>query len=106
GIGNPEAFRRTLTDQGASVCAFRAFPDHHSYSRADVEELRRWAQQQPAAGIVVTTQKDLVKLRLSQLSGRPLWALRIRLQGLTEGNLGALDEKLKRCLFTTTNHLV
>jgi hypothetical protein len=27
----------------------------------------------------LTTQKDLVKLRVNDLAGRPLWALRIRL---------------------------
>ena len=44
GIGNPEAFRRTLRDLGADVVAFRTFPDHHAYARADVEELRAWAR--------------------------------------------------------------
>src|SRR5204863_366285 len=52
GIGNPEAFRRTLTDQGASLCDFRTYADHHPYSRADVEELRRWAGQLPATQLL------------------------------------------------------
>jgi tetraacyldisaccharide 4'-kinase len=79
GIGNPEAFRRTLFDLGADLRAFRAFPDHHPYSRDDVEDLRRWAGGLPADGVVVTTQKDLVKVRLPRLGGRPLAALRVRL---------------------------
>ncbi len=79
GIGNPEAFRRTLADLGADVVAFRTFPDHHPYARADVDDLRAWGRQQPADCVVVTTQKDLVKLRLSDLGGRELWALRIEL---------------------------
>ncbi len=95
GIGNPDAFRRTLTDQGAAVCAFRTFPDHHLYSRADVDDLRHWAREQPTDCVVVTTQKDLVKLRLSDLAGRPLWALRIRLQALAEGGTAALDQQLR-----------
>src|SRR5947209_6210466 len=28
GVGNPEAFRRTLAGVGATVAAFRAYPDH------------------------------------------------------------------------------
>ena len=32
GLGNPDAFRRTLTDLGATVVAFRAYPDHHAYT--------------------------------------------------------------------------
>ncbi len=96
GLGNPEAFRRTLTDLGANVGDYRTYPDHHSYSRDDVEELRRWAGGQPAEAIVLTTQKDLVKLRVSELVGRPLWALRIRLEALTESGMDALDEQLRR----------
>ena len=94
GIGNPEAFRRTLTDLGARVCAFRTYADHHPYTRADIEELRRWANLQQDC-VVVTTQKDLVKLRLSDLAGHPLWALRIALQPLNEGGMAALDQQLR-----------
>ncbi len=79
GIGNPEAFRRTLRDLGANVVAFRTFPDHHAYARADVDDLRGWARSQTTDCVVVTTQKDLVKLRLTDLGGRELWALRIEL---------------------------
>jgi tetraacyldisaccharide 4'-kinase len=91
GIGNPGAFRRTLTDLGGTVTAFRTFPDHHAYTRTDVEDLRSWARQQ-AAGVVVTTQKDLVKLRLTHLDEHELWALRIHLQ--IDTGQEALDRKL------------
>jgi tetraacyldisaccharide 4'-kinase len=92
GIGNPAAFRRTLTGLDAQLTAFRVFPDHHAYTRADLEDLRSWARQQPAAGLIVTTQKDLVKLRVPQLGGRPLWAVQIALH-ITRGS-----ETLARCL--------
>jgi tetraacyldisaccharide 4'-kinase len=77
GLGNPAAFRRTLTDLGANVIAFREFADHQPYSRADVDDLQRWASELPQDAVVVTTQKDWVKLRITELGGRPLWALRI-----------------------------
>jgi tetraacyldisaccharide 4'-kinase len=79
GLGNPEAFRQTLAQLGADIRSFRTFPDHHAYARNDVEDLRVWARQQGTDCIVVTTQKDLVKLRLTQLSGHDLYALRVRL---------------------------
>jgi tetraacyldisaccharide 4'-kinase len=79
GLGNPEAFRRSLLEQGARVDLWRTYPDHHAYSRADVDELRDWARQLPPEELLVTTQKDLVKLRLARLGDRPLWALRIAL---------------------------
>jgi tetraacyldisaccharide 4'-kinase len=93
GIGNPQAFRRTLADLGAAICAFKIYPDHHAYTRADVDALRAWAGQQAMDCLVVTTEKDLVKLRLAQLGGRALWALRIGLQ--IGAGQEALDRKLK-----------
>jgi tetraacyldisaccharide 4'-kinase len=80
GIGNPEAFRQTLTSLGTDVRGFRTFPDHHPYTRADVDGLRSWASQLPADAWMVTTQKDWVKLRLTELVGRPLWAVRVGLR--------------------------
>jgi tetraacyldisaccharide 4'-kinase len=79
GIGNPAAFRQTLDGLGARVMAFRSFPDHHPYTRADVDDLRAWAAALPADAAVVTTQKDWVKLRIPDLSGCPLFAVRIGL---------------------------
>lgn len=79
GLGNPDAFRRTLTTLGGDVIDWRTFPDHHNYTRGDIDDLTRWAQRQPTDAVVVTTQKDLVKIRLDQLGTRPLWALHIEL---------------------------
>jgi len=43
GIGNPAGFRHTLKTLGCNVTAWREFPDHHSYTREDVESLKEWA---------------------------------------------------------------
>lgn len=76
GIGNPKAFERTLADLGTTVLQWRIFPDHYAYARADVQSLSDWAQRlKPDA--FVTTQKDVVKLRLADLGGVPLWAVRV-----------------------------
>ena len=80
GIGNPDAFRATLAGLGADVRDFRTYRDHHPYARADVDELRERAARLPPEAWVVTTQKDWVKLRLTDLGGRPLWAVRVGLQ--------------------------
>ncbi|HEY7309428.1 MAG TPA: tetraacyldisaccharide 4'-kinase [Gemmataceae bacterium] len=92
GLGNPDAFRRTLLDWGGQTLDFRVYPDHHAYSRADVEELQRWANDLPVGTSIVTTQKDLVKLRLCRLGDRPLWCLRIRL--CVESGQDVLDSRL------------
>ena len=83
-IGNPDAFRKTLTALGLNVIAWRTYPDHHPYTKDDVESLRDWARQLPEGAAVVTTQKDLVKIRLESLGSRDLWALAIQLQ-ITSG---------------------
>jgi tetraacyldisaccharide 4'-kinase len=93
GIGNPDAFRRTLEGLGADVRGFRTYPDHHSYGRGDVESLRAWLRGLPPDGLAVTTQKDLVKLRVDRLGDRPLWSLRVRLQVLS--GLGEFEERLR-----------
>jgi tetraacyldisaccharide 4'-kinase len=79
GIGNPEAFRRTLVDLGSRLVDFHTYPDHHAYGREDVDALRERARGLPCDALLVTTQKDLVKLRVDQLAGRPLWAVRVGL---------------------------
>jgi tetraacyldisaccharide 4'-kinase len=60
GIGNPEAFRWTLTSLGARIRLFEVFADHHAYTRADLDRLIAAAA---AAGCktLVTTGKDYVK---------------------------------------------
>lgn len=83
GIGNPAAFRRTLESLGSTVIAERTFPDHHGYTRPDVDGLREWAKALPSDAVVATTQKDLVKLRLAELGGRPVRAVRIGLRFLS-----------------------
>ncbi len=81
GIGNPEGFRRTLESLGAALASFRAFPDHHSYTAADVAELTSWSAA-AGADLVLTTQKDSVKLRAETLGPTPLRALRVGLEFL------------------------
>jgi len=76
GIGNPGAFRSSLGRLSFQADHFRVFPDHHNYSRFDVEALDRWTRQL-AVDAVVCTQKDLVKIALETLGDRPLWAVEI-----------------------------
>ena len=79
GLGNPAGFRRTLAGLGGEVVAFREFPDHHNYEQPDVEALVQLAQQSRADALVCT-HKDLVKLRVDQLAGKPLWAVVVGLE--------------------------
>jgi tetraacyldisaccharide 4'-kinase len=92
GLGNPEGFRRTIAGLCGEVVDFRRFPDHHPYSAGDVDDLARWADGL-GVNLVLTTQKDLVKLRTSTLGRAPLRALRIGLE--LSGSLGPLEARLE-----------
>jgi len=61
GIGRPEAFRQTLAELGTQVTAFKAYPDHHPYSRSDLDRLLLLAGQS-GTDRLLTTEKDGVRL--------------------------------------------
>jgi tetraacyldisaccharide 4'-kinase len=95
GIGNPAGFRRTLEECGFNVAAFREFPDHFAFGRADVESLAAWTRELEVEA-VLCTQKDLVKLGIDRLGSRPLWAVTIGLEiAAGEAELEARLEKLR-----------
>lgn len=81
GLGNPDGFRRTLAGLGCEVVDFREFPDHHNYQRADIDDLADRAAKHQADALVCT-HKDLVKVRLDALAGKPIWAVVVGLEFL------------------------
>ncbi len=56
GVGNPQAFERTVHALGARVGEHRAFGDHHAYAPGDLDGLGVDGR------LLVTTAKDAVKL--------------------------------------------
>lgn len=81
GIGNPPAFRRTLGSLGVEVVAWRPFPDHHNYTRDDVEALADEARR-ARADAILCTHKDLAKVQAGDLGGAVLWAVEIEMDVL------------------------
>ena len=68
GIGDPQRFFRTLRESGVEMVGERAFPDHHPFSAAEIEALIRDADR--GGAILVTTEKDLMRLRGSAFPDR------------------------------------
>jgi tetraacyldisaccharide 4'-kinase len=56
GIGQPEAFRRTLQELGLEPTFFEVFPDHHHYTSEEIGALKA------RAAVLVTTEKDLLNV--------------------------------------------
>lgn len=90
GIGNPEAFRKTLESVGAEVVKFRTYADHYLYDLRDLRQLNAEAQEF-MADVVVTTEKDATKLNPEAFE-LPLAALRVEVE-ITRG-----EEELEACL--------
>jgi tetraacyldisaccharide 4'-kinase len=77
-LGNPEGFEQSLADQGAEVVPAR-YPDHHRYYP---EELGREAARarEEACALIVTTEKDAVKIDPAWASPTPVWVLPVELE--------------------------
>jgi tetraacyldisaccharide 4'-kinase len=71
GVARPERFLASLAAAGAVVHELIRFPDHHAYSAADNARIAAAAGER----LVVTTEKDLVKL-----PGLTVRALRVALE--------------------------
>ena len=97
GIANPGRFEAMLVRLGAHIAAHRIYSDHHGYTSADLRTIDE-AAEDVGASMVVTTEKDMVKLtRLNIVRvGVPLYALSISLE-LIEG-AGLLESMLNRLL--------
>ncbi|WP_428306471.1 tetraacyldisaccharide 4'-kinase [Lacipirellula sp.] len=90
GIGNPAGFRHTLEGLGCRVERWREFPDHHDFTREDVDELAKLAREANAR-FIVCTRKDLVKLRVPSIDGVSLRAVGVELNFLRgEAELAAV----------------
>ena len=58
GLGRPEKFKSLLVAGGIDLAGFKSFPDHHSYTAADMMALL----SQAGAATLVTTEKDIVRV--------------------------------------------
>ncbi len=66
GIARPERFFADLQDARVRVASTMPFRDHHPYTDADVERIASAARSVNAT-VVVTTEKDAVRLSIRQL---------------------------------------
>jgi len=81
GIGNPEQFRRMVTAFGVQVVDELVFRDHEAYSPSRVAEIyRRVERSRP--DVVLTTEKDLIKVQSNWSVPIPLFAVGLELEFL------------------------
>jgi tetraacyldisaccharide 4'-kinase len=70
GIARPERFYGDLERSGWQLSGRRSFPDHHPYSRREIEDVTRRASDS-GAEIILTTEKDAVRMP-SRHGGLPI----------------------------------
>ena len=95
GLGNPQGFLQTLRTCGADVVAAVTFPDHHDYSAADIDSIRRQASTtEIPCDAIICTGKDLAKIDSVRIGQYELWSLEIELRIRTGATI--LEEFLCR----------
>lgn len=62
GIARPESFEETASSLGLNILRHLRYPDHHWYQMKDVERFRSVVRETDA-GMIVTTEKDAVRLQ-------------------------------------------
>ncbi|TPE45795.1 tetraacyldisaccharide 4'-kinase [Pontibacter mangrovi] len=95
GIANAEPLKVYLQEQGYTILEHLDFPDHHQYTRLDIDKLADLLQRPAFSGAsVITTRKDAVKLTdkplLPLTRNLPIFFVPIEVQ-FTEGGK-RLDE--------------
>lgn len=92
-VGDPRSFEGTLKDLGAHIKRVFEFPDHHSYTADDIQQINNYCLSE-GVKTIVTTEKDSVKLAsfLGLFDDTiSLFSLRIEIK-ITQGR----DELLQR----------
>ncbi|MFP4107367.1 MAG: tetraacyldisaccharide 4'-kinase [Phycisphaerae bacterium] len=95
GIGNPNAFFETLKSLKIQPVIESALDDHAQYTPAVMDAIRKQAAEADAH-VIITTEKDYVKLQAAGLD-RDVWQLAIDMK-----ILGGRDQLLSK-IFTAAN---
>ena len=78
GIGQPPLFEQSVVDAGLTLSGFLPLKDHQRYTPSLIDKINKQAIASGAQGII-TTEKDLVKIRKSQFK-LPLFSLQMDAQ--------------------------
>lgn len=76
GIANPLSFSYLIKNAGADIAKEFIFNDHHFYTKNDIDEIKLSGKK---TDIIITTEKDAVKIRELIKEDINIWAVRIDL---------------------------
>ncbi len=95
GIASPRSFESSLEDLGATLVGFRHYADHHRYSAREIADVLAEAREK-GADMVVTTEKDAV--RMPRIDGAPVPVRYLRIEIRFNSGL----EEFERCISEIT----
>jgi tetraacyldisaccharide 4'-kinase len=88
GLADPSAFYSMLHDLDADLIAVFEYPDHHAYTNADWQAMVNAMRE---TDLIITTEKDLIKLERFPFPRDSLYALRLEVT-MDPVDTRALDE--------------
>jgi tetraacyldisaccharide 4'-kinase len=91
GIGDPRSFQYLIETFFPSSVQYLFFHDHHPYTRHSTERIRKLFDR-IGADVMVTTEKDAVKLKAEYFGERPCWVVSSRL--VIDEGLETIEELL------------
>jgi tetraacyldisaccharide 4'-kinase len=97
GIATPERFEDFLRSHGAQIVYCRRFLDHHWFDAEDITEVIDGARD-AGAELVLTTEKDAVRLPENIPTAVPLLYLRLEIDILSDHD--TFDAALERIVFS------
>jgi tetraacyldisaccharide 4'-kinase len=97
GIGQPRSFEQSAKECCGEIAGRRFFHDHHAYRREEIDAIAAEARRR-GADLLLTTQKDFVKVRALGAFALPIETLRIEVELRSGADVleGALDRLAER----------
>jgi len=77
GIANPSYFSSLLRKCGTEIVSEAIFPDHHFYTAEDLSSIK---ERSEGVDFIVTTEKDMLKLKSLCIDQLPIRALRVEMR--------------------------
>lgn len=89
GIGNPQAFAEDILRVGINIVDESFFRDHHAFTQSDLDSATA-AARGAAADMIITTEKDAVRLEGLRHGDVPVYAAQMEIQSDDEIRLKSL----------------
>ena len=100
GIGNPASFREDLLRAGLNIAGEHIFRDHHVFSQDELDSAGKQALE-TGADMILTTEKDAVRLEHLVQRDVPVYAAKLRI--LSEDFVGFKSLLLRTAMSNTRN---